>query len=107
MISRLKKASIVFWALCGVSFMLVLWGCTQILYNAPPLNSILYIIPDIFIKPFFDPTANSYKTNIVICYLLFAIPVFFACIAVVLRMVAKALDEHSVQVLSLLSEDKK
>lgn len=107
MIYKLKRASIVFWLLCGVSFILGLWGSINVLYWDPDFVKIFSIFSEIIVEPLFYPLTDSERMANAICYILLSIPIIFAAIAIVLKMVAKALEEQNIQVIMLLNEDKK
>lgn len=107
MIYKLKRASIVFWILCVVSFIIGLWGSINVLYWDPDFVKIFSIFSEIIVDPLFYPLTDSERMANAICYILLSIPIFFASIAIVLKMLAKALEEQSVKVITLLNEEKK
>lgn len=109
---KLRKASKFFWILCAIALIAAVTGSVYIRYGVSHFDEInvtdfLIVIPVIFLEPLMDWRGMYEPMQLAISYLLFMVPAFFAAIAIVLRMIAKAFGEHTIQVMNLMNEEKK
>ena len=105
MTDRLKKASVIFWIISAVAFLLALWGSVQVCFSDPGILHIFYVIPAITIRPLFYETMPGEKLGIALCCVMLTIPVIFASIAIVLRLIAKAFDEQTITTIEMTNEN--
>lgn len=115
MSSKLKKASIAFWILAGTTLFLALALSSYSHDAGLSIVGMLSVIPGLIAEIFtssvqllIDERAHDFEIeNQIRVYVLFIIPIVFASIAIVLRMIAKAFDEQTIAMMNLMSEDKK
>lgn len=114
MSNKLKKASIVCWIFAGTALFLALALSTYShdvgLSIVGMFSAIPGLIAEIFtssVQLFIDERAHDFEIeNQIRVYVLFIIPIVFASIAIVLRMIAKAFDEHTIAIMNLQNDDK-
>ena len=105
MTDKLKKASVIFWIISAVAFLLALWGSAQVCFSDPGILHIFYVIPTITIRPLFYETMPGEELGFALCYVMLIIPVIFASIAIVLRMIAKAFVEQTITTIEISNQN--
>ena len=95
---KLKKLSTVFWIIFAVTLVLSYTACVYIYCTVEQLDQISFstwimIIPNLILTPLWESSLYG-PVHIALSYALLMIPAVFAAIAIVLRKIARALEER-------------
>jgi hypothetical protein len=108
---NLRIASKICWILCAIALIVAITGSVYVRGEPKDFDKIDFfdflLAPLVFLLPLMDWRGMYEPMQLAISYLLFMVPAFFAVIAIVLRMIAKAFEEHTIQVMNLMNEEKK